>query len=65
VLMCSCGGLTRESKLTHGGAVLAFEKCPACGRCDAWVLTVAGTRTKGVKARLEFLRLGGGENVRT
>ncbi len=65
MLMCNCGGLTRESKLTHGGAVLTFEKCPACGRCDCWRLAVAGMVLKGVPARLEFRRLGGGENVRT
>lgn len=65
MLMCNCGGLTKESKVTHGGAVLTFERCRACGRCDSWALTVAGARTTGVAARLEFLRLGGGENVRT
>ena len=55
---CECGGFTSRVKQAHGGAVLAYERCGSCGRCDRWVLTVDGKRTlTGVSARLAFRRL--------
>lgn len=55
---CECGGFTARVKQAHGGAVLTFERCGSCGRCDYWVLTFAGgEKVKGVKARLAFRRL--------
>lgn len=66
MLMCDCGGLTSDWKLIHRSAVLTYQRCRFCGRCDCWRLTVCGRDLlRGVEARLEFLRLGGGENVRT
>ena len=57
---CECGGFTARVKQAHDGAVLTFERCGSCGRCDAWVLTVAGMVRTGVIARLEFRRLSDG-----
>lgn len=57
---CECGGFTARVKESYGGAVLTYERCGSCGRCDAWKLTVTGRVLKGVKARLEFRRLSDG-----
>lgn len=55
---CPCGGFTSRMKERHGGAVLTFERCSACGRCGRWVLTAGGKKTTGVEAREAFLSIG-------
>jgi len=42
-VICSCAGRTRRSKEKEPPFVLRFESCPACSRCDRFVLLEGGS----------------------
>ena len=54
---CSCGCTTRGTKAerTKLKAVLHYQECPACGRCDMDALFIAGARVAtGIEAQRQF-----------
>jgi hypothetical protein len=34
--------MTVSAEERHAGARLRYQRCPVCGRCDGWSLTVDG-----------------------
>jgi len=39
---CSCGGQTLRTSVRRGDSSLSWQRCPGCGRCEDFKLTVRG-----------------------